>query len=94
MCDNGKEKLSFKKNSLFSMTIMRRTEQLSQNIQEQLQDRLKDMVAVSLDLDESKDTVDTAQLSVFIRSVGKSLNVTEDLQALRRMKDSTTGKDI
>ena len=94
MCDTEKDKQSIRKISLSRMTITRRTEQLSQNIQVQLQDRIKDMVAFSLALDESTDMVDTAQLSVFIRGVDKNLNVTEDLLALRSMRGTTTGTDI
>ena len=94
VCDTQKDKESFGKISLSRTTITRRTEQLSENIQVQLQDRIKEMVAFSLALDESTDMVDTAQLAVFIRGVDKSLNVTEDLLALRSMKGTTTGTDI
>ena len=53
------------------MTITRRPKKLSQNIQVVLQDKINDMVAFSLDINESTDMVDTAQFSGFIRGLDK-----------------------
>ncbi|KAF6017168.1 hypothetical protein EB796_024498 [Bugula neritina] len=94
MCDNEQAKQVFQKISLSRPTITRRTEQLSANIQAQLEDRMKGFLAYSIALDESTDKVGTAQLSIFIRGVDKNLIVTEDLLALRSMTGTTTGKDI
>ena len=45
-------------------------------------------------MDESTDTSDTAQLSIFIRGVDSSLRVTEELLGLKSMHGTTTGKDL
>ena len=54
----------------------------------------KDFIAYSLAVDESSDTSDTAQLSIFIRGVDSSLCVTEELLGLKSMHGTTTGKEI
>ncbi|GBP95504.1 General transcription factor II-I repeat domain-containing protein 2B [Eumeta japonica] len=41
-------------------------------------------------LDESTDLSDTAQLTIFIRGVGKEFTVTEELLALQLLKETTT----
>ena len=45
-------------------------------------------------MDESSDTSDTAQLSIFIHGVDSSLCITEELLGLKSMHGTTTGKDI
>lgn len=45
-------------------------------------------------MDESCDTSDTAQLSVFIRGVDSNLCVTEELLGFKSMHGTTTGKEI
>ena len=45
-------------------------------------------------MDESSDTSDTAQLSIFIRGVDSTLCVTEELLGLKSMHGTTTGKDL
>ena len=45
-------------------------------------------------MDESSDTSDTAQLSIFIRGVDPTLCVTEELLGLKSMHGTTTGKDL
>lgn len=45
-------------------------------------------------MDESSDTSDTAQLSVFIRGVDSNLCVTEELLGLKSMHGTTTGQGI
>lgn len=45
-------------------------------------------------MDESSDTSDTAQLSIFIRGVDSSLCVTEELLGLKSIHGTTTGKYI
>ncbi|XP_069764237.1 general transcription factor II-I repeat domain-containing protein 2A-like [Narcine bancroftii] len=49
---------------------------------------------MALAVDESKDTSDTAQLSIFIRGVDTKLPVTEELLGLKSMHGTTTGKEI
>lgn len=68
--------------------------ELSTDLHEQLIKKGKDFIAYSLALDESSDTSDTAQLSVFIHGVDPSLCVTEELLGLKSMHGTTTGKYI
>ena len=51
--------------------------ELSTNLHEQLIKKVKDFIEYCLAVDESSDTSDTAQLSIFIRGVDSSLCVTE-----------------
>ena len=73
MCEKDKKLIRKISLSLFfsRMTITRRPKKLSQNIQVVLQDKINDMVAFSLDINESTDMVDTAQFSGFIRGLDK-----------------------
>ena len=80
--------------SLSRASITRRTEQLSQDIQNQLDSRVRDFVAFSIALDESTDLVDTAQLAIFVQGVDSSLQVAEDLLDMCSLKGTTTGQDI
>lgn len=80
--------------SLSRNTIADRVDLLSNNLKEQLVAKAKDFVAYSLAVDESTDISDIAQLSVFICGVDSSLNVTEELLALRPMHGTTTGHDL
>ncbi|KAI3353881.1 hypothetical protein L3Q82_005096 [Scortum barcoo] len=80
--------------SLSRNTIAERVDLLSINLKEQLVKKGKDFIAYSLAVDESTDISDIAQLSVFIRGVDSSLNVTEELLALRTMHGTTTGHDL
>lgn len=56
-----------------------RTCDLATNLYDQQMEKAKEFVAFSLAVDESCDTSDTAQLSVFIRGVEANLCVTEEL---------------
>ena len=87
-------KQTVKSISLSRRTVTRRTEELGQNLRDQLDEKIKSFVSFSLALDESTDVIDTAQLAVFIRGVDRSFEVTEQLLALRSMKGTRTGADI
>ena len=80
--------------SLSRNTVAERVQELSTNIKQQLVGKGKDFVAYSLAVDESTDTSDIAQLSIFIRGVDASLCVTEEFLGLRPMHGTTTGKDL
>lgn len=80
--------------SLSRNTVAERIDQLSTNLKEQLVGKGKDFIAYSLAVDESTDTSDIAQLSIFIRGVDSSLSITEELLALRPMHGTTTGQDL
>ena len=68
--------------------------ELSTNLHKQLIKRGKDFIGYFLVVDESSDTFDTSQLSIFIRAVDSSLCVTEELLGLKSMHGTTTGKEI
>lgn len=80
--------------SLSRNTVAERVDQLSTNLKEQLVEKGKDFTAYSLAVDESTDTTDIAQLSIFIRGVDCSLTVTEEFLALRPMHGTSTGQDL
>ncbi|XP_068580201.1 general transcription factor II-I repeat domain-containing protein 2-like [Cebidichthys violaceus] len=80
--------------SLSRNTVADRVRHLAANLQQQLVGKGKDFMAYSLAADESTDTSDTAQLSVFIRGVDSSLCVTEEFLGLHPMHGRTTGKDL
>ena len=92
MCPDKKQ--DFLNVGLSRNTAAERVCELSTNLHEQLIKEGKDFIAYSLAVDESSDTSDTAQLSVFIRGVDSSLCVTEELLGLKSMHGTTTGKDI
>ena len=78
--------------SLSRNTVAERVCEFSANLHKQLIRKGKDFIAYSLAVDESSDTSDTAQLSIFIRGVDSSLCVTEELLGLKSMQGTTTGK--
>ena len=80
--------------SLSRNTVAEHIDQLSTNLKEQLVGKGKDFIAYSLAVDESTDTSDIAQLSIFICGVDSSLSITEELLALRPMHGTTTGQDL
>ncbi|XP_072891523.1 general transcription factor II-I repeat domain-containing protein 2-like [Hemitrygon akajei] len=85
---------AFSNVSLSRNTVADRVRELTTNLQQQLVGKGRDLIAYSLAVDESRDTSDTAQLSIFIRGVDSSLCVTEELLGLRSMHGTTTGKDL
>ena len=82
------------KTSLSSQTVARRVDDLANNIQNNLINRLGACQFYSLTIDESTDVCDTSQLAIFIRGVTKGFEVVEDLLDLCPMKGTTTGQDI
>lgn len=88
------QRSAFENVSLSSRTVRRRIEDMSDNVHDSLKTRSSNFVAFSLALDESTDTKDTAQLSVFIRGVTADLQVCEEFLQLVPLRDTTTGQDI
>jgi len=80
--------------SLSRNTIAERVDELSENIHGQLKDKVKSFTAFSIAIDESTDISDVAQLVIFIRSVDKNMQVTEEFVELVPMKGTTTADDI
>ena len=79
--------------SLSRFTVARRIDDLSENIEVSLKDRICKCSAFSIAWDESTDLSDTAQLVVFIRGVTDNFKVTEEFLDMASMQ-STTGQNI
>lgn len=75
-------------------TFTRRTEELSHDISEQLNDLANACTFFSLALDESTDICDVAQLSIFIRGIDDNFNIFEELIGLESLHGKTRGSDI
>lgn len=88
------QKHLFSKVSLSGVTVARRIEELSQDIEISLKDRASKFVFYSVALDESTDVTDTAQLAIFIRGIDQNFSITEEMAALFPMKGTTKGTDI
>ena len=80
--------------SLFRFIVLRRTNDLSDNIKEILIERLKSCEAFSLALDESTDISETAQLVIFIRGVTADFDIVERFLDMANLCFITTGQDI
>ena len=89
-----KQKNAFSAISLSRASTTRKTDQLSQDIQNQLDSRVRDFIAFSITLEEFTDLIDTAQLAIFVQGVDSSLQVAEDLLDMCSIKGITTGQDI
>lgn len=80
--------------SLSRNTIVDRIDELADNLNSQLREKVAKFTAFSLAVDESTDVSDTAQLAVFIRGVSENMQLTEELVELVAMKGTITGDDI
>ena len=89
VCPEGKQK--FKKISLSRNTVARRIETIAQNLDDQLESRVKSFVSFSVCLDESTDVTDVAQL---VRGVSSDLSLTEEVLDLVPLLDTTTAANI
>ena len=89
-----REKHLAEQTSLSRFTVLRKTNDLSDNIKEILKERLKSCEAFSLALDESIDISDTAQLVIFNRSVTADFDIVEELLDMASLSSTTTGQDI
>lgn len=61
--------------SLSRNTVASRINESSQNLESQLKEKIKEFTNFSLAIDESTDTVDTAQLAVFIRGINSNFEI-------------------
>lgn len=80
--------------SLSRNTVMRRTEEMSENLEEILQENIHNCSFLSLQFDESTDLSDTAQLCIFIRMVFADMSATEELLTILPLKGQTRGQDV
>ena len=85
---------AFQNVSLSRMTNTRRVEEISRDINDQLNSDIEKYVSVSLALDESKDIGSTAQVIIFIRGVTEHFQISEELFAMLSVKDRTRGSDL
>ena len=84
----------FQNISLSRMTVQKRVADIAANLTDQLKRQVKEFCFYSLDMDESINCCDTAQLVIYIQSVDKDFNIGEELAATQSIKGYTTGKDI
>jgi len=87
------KKQEFANVCLARITVARRVEDISSDIQRQLGGRGEAFDYFSLACDESTDASDTAQLLIFLRGVD-NMNITEELLDLQSMKGQTRGSDL
>ena len=85
-----------KKNSLQNTrrscpTIKRTIDDLSKDIENELEMKISQYEFYSMALDESTDITDTAQLSIFVRGVINNFEVIEELLEMFSMEGTTTG---
>ena len=83
-----------KETFLSHQTIGRRIDDMGDNIEGTLKDKLSACVRYSLALDESTDQSDTAQLVIFIRGIDENFNIIDEMLDLCHIKSTTTGKGI
>ena len=82
------KKKQFESISLSRRTIVRRVEDISENLHLQLKSKVSNFSYFALALDESCDVKDTAQL-IFIRGITKNFELTEELASMQSLKDTT-----
>lgn len=96
--DNFKNKAeimsAIKSVQLSANTVMRRVEAMSSDVTSQLKTDFDRCSYFSLQLDESTDVVDTAQLAVFVRMVFEDFETKEELVKVVPLTGHTTGNDI
>lgn len=96
--DNFKNKSeimsAIKSVQLSANTVMRRVEAMSSDVTSQLKTDFDRCSYFSLQLDESTDIVDTAQLAVFVRMAFDDFEIREELVKVVPLTGHTTGQDI
>ncbi|XP_076684338.1 general transcription factor II-I repeat domain-containing protein 2-like [Andrena cerasifolii] len=84
----------FESISLSRMTIMRRIQEMANDITRQLTDLGQEFTGFSLAMDEAIDISGTSHLAIFIRGVNENLEIIEGLLDFCSLKETTTGDDI
>ena len=85
---------SFASISLLASSVVRRTEELGENIVAQLQQKAENFLWYSLAMDESTDLTTTSQILIFIRGVNLDFKITEQLALVYSMHGTTTGENL
>lgn len=91
---NKAEIMSAIKDIQLSRNVTRRCEGMEENLAAQLHRDIAVCVSFSLQFDESTDSVDVAQLCIFIRMVFMDMTTKEELLCLLPLKGRTRGEDI
>ena len=71
---------------LSNNTMMRRVEDLAENVREQVAFHASNGKFFSLAMDEFTDLCDTAQLTIFVRAVSNNFDVIEELLGLESLR--------
>jgi hypothetical protein len=74
--------------------VARRVEDIAENMEQNLKDKVKNFTYFSLALVESSDVTDMVQLLIFLRGITPDFEITEELASVQSMKSTTTGKDL
>lgn len=69
-------------------------EDIVENVEQQLKDKVKDFTYFSLALDDSSDARDMTQLLIFLRGITPDFKITEELASVQSMKSTTTGRRL
>ena len=85
---------TFEKICMSRRTLVRRIDNISSNLCDQLKSKLDNCTYLALALDESRDITDTSQFLIFIRGINKRFEITEELLSVYPMKDTTTGENL
>ena len=85
---------SIKALQLSRNTVTRRSEAIAEDLTRQLWKDIADCECFSLQLDESTNVSDTAQLCIFIRMVFTNMTAKEELLTILPLKEHTRGEDI
>ena len=80
--------------SLSASSVVRRTEELGENIVAQIQQKAENCLWYSLAMDESTDLTSTSQLLISIGGVNLDFEITEQLASVCSMHETTTGEDL
>ncbi|KAF7685044.1 General transcription factor II-I repeat domain-containing protein 2 [Cucumispora dikerogammari] len=88
------QKQKFESIPLSRKIAVKRINQLSGNLMNQLRDVSKEFLFYCHTLDERNDLQDTAQLLIFIRGINGRFKIIEELLSVESLKDTTTGWDL
>jgi hypothetical protein len=74
-------------------TVMRRIDEMADDVNKQIFQRMTECFYFSLALDESCDVSDTAQLCIYMRCVNEEFDITKELLDIRQLI-SSKGEDV
>ena len=80
--------------AFYKLTVTRRTEELPDDVPQQLKDLVVTCTFFLLTLDELTDICYVAQLSIFIRGIDDNFSVLEEYFSLVSLHIKTRGSDV